>query len=153
MNRFKQVLFILALIAFVVQPVHALSRPIGRDIEFPEEYPAEKAKAILNVVQNEKYQFVDGIVSYWPPDWSARLSFTGDAESLNSFLSDLRELRGLGLRVLPYHGENTELRRDSAWQLDFSHARPYQLTVYLNLNRKHIDWGKVKLPEWEAKRE
>ena len=153
MNVFKQFFLIVALIAFVVQPVHALSRPIGRDIEFPEEYPAEKAKAILSVVQNQDYEFVDGIVSYWPPDWSTRLSFTGNAESLNIFLSDLRELRGIGLRVILYQGENTELRRDSAWQLDFSHARPDQLTVYLNLNSKHIDWGKVMLPEWESKRE
>ena len=153
MNLSKRLLLIVTLITVLVQPAHALSRPIGRNIEFPKDYPAEKAKAILSVVQNEEYEFVDGIVSYWPPDWGTRLSFTGDAESLNAFISDLRELPGIGLRVVLYQGENTELRRDSAWQLDFSHARPDQLAVYLNLNSKEIDWAKVKLPDWQPKEE
>jgi hypothetical protein len=34
--------------------------------------------------------------------------------------------------------------------LDFSHARPDQLTVYLNLNAKELDFYKVKLPDWPA---
>ena len=46
----------------------------------------------------------------------------------------MRQLPGIGLRVILYHGRNDELRRDSAWQLDFSQARRDQLTVYLNLN-------------------
>lgn len=47
-----------------------------------------------------------------------------------------------------YRGRDDEQRRDSAWQLDFSQARPDQLTVYLNLNAATLDFEKVKLPEW-----
>jgi hypothetical protein len=128
--------------------VFGLSREIGRDIEFPKGYDAQKAKAILEVVQNERFAFTDGIVSYWPPDWGTRLSFTGDAESLNEFFGALRRVRGVGLRVILYHGRDDELRRDSAWQVDFSHARPEQLTVYVNLDTKTLDLAKVKLPDW-----
>jgi len=125
-----------------------LSRQIGRDIEFPKGYDPEKAKAILTVVQDKRFEFTGGLVSYWPPDWGTRLSFTGDAESLNEFFTALRKVQGIGLRVILYHGRNDELRRDSPWQLDFSHARPDQLTVYVNLNAKSLDLGKVKLPDW-----
>jgi hypothetical protein len=88
---------------------------------------------------------VEGIANHWPPDFGTRLSFHGEADSLNDFLAALRGLPGIGLR---YHGRNDKLRRDSAWQLDFSHARPNQLTVYLNLNAPPLDLGKVNLPDW-----
>jgi hypothetical protein len=124
----------------------ALSRPIGRDIEFPKDYNPKKAEAIRKVVQDEKFRFVDGIVSYWPPDWGTRLSFEGDAASLNEFFTALRKLDGIGLRLILYRGRNDELRRDSTWQLDYSHARPDQLAVYLNLNSTNIDFYKVTFP-------
>jgi hypothetical protein len=137
--------------ALVPVAAFALSRPIGRDIEFPRDYDPKKAEAIRKVVQNEKFRFVDGIVSYWPPDWGTRLSFEGGAESLNAFFSELRKLDGIGLRLILYRGSNDELRRDSTWQLDFSHARPDQLTFYLNLNSTNIDFYQVTFPEWPAK--
>src|SRR5436305_6947080 len=40
---------------------HALSREIGRDIKFPKGYDAQKAKAILSVVQDERFKFVGGL--------------------------------------------------------------------------------------------
>jgi hypothetical protein len=131
--------------------VYGLSRSIGRDIEFPKGYDTKKAEAIRKVIQNEKFKFVDGTVSYWPPDWGTRLSFEGDAGSLNEFFSELRKLEGISLRLILYRGRNDEQRRDSAWQLDFSHARPNQLTVYLNLNSSAVDFYKITFPEWPAK--
>jgi hypothetical protein len=56
----------------------------------------------------------------------------------------------MGLRVILYRGRDDELRRDSPWQLDFSQARPDQLTVYLNLNAAELEFDKVRLPEWGA---
>ena len=140
--------FLMAVSLLTAIPAYALSTPIGRDINFPKNYDSQKAEAIRRVIQDERFKFVEGIVSHWPPDFGTRLSFEGDAQSLNCFLAALRQLPGIGLRVILYHGRNDELRRDRAWQLDFSHARPNQLTVYLNLNATGLDFGKVKLPEW-----
>ena len=125
-----------------------LSREIGRNIEFPKDYDPQKAKAIRQVVQDDRFDFAGGIVSYWPPDWSTRLSFKGQTEPLNDFLIALRHVEGIGLRVIFYYGRDDELRRDSPWQLDFSHARPDQLTLYVNLNAKELQLEKIKLPEW-----
>jgi hypothetical protein len=138
-------------VAFLPVAAYALSRSIGRDMEFPKGYDPQKAEAIRKVIRNERFKFVGGNVSYWPPDWGTRLSFEGDAASLNEFLSELRELRGIGLRLVLYRGRDDELRRDSTWQLDFSHARPNQLTVYLNANSTNIDFGKITFPEWPEK--
>ena len=125
----------------------ALSVPIRRDINFPEHYDPQKAKAIRGVIQDERFKFVGGMVSCWPPDFGTRLSFEGDAASLNDFLAALRRVPGISLRLILYHGRNDELRRDSPWQLDFSQARPDQLTLYLNLNAAGLDLDKVKLSE------
>ena len=147
--RAKWMVFLCATLVPVA--AFALSRSIGRDIEFPKDYDPRKAEAIRRVIQNEKFKFVDGTVSYWPPDWGTRLSFEGDAVSLNEFFTELRGLDGIGLRLILYRGRNDELRRDSDWQLDFSHARPDQLTLYLNLNSTNIDFYKVTFPKWPAK--
>lgn len=146
----KFVLLLCALL-LTVTTAHALSRSIGRDIEFPKGYDAGKAGAIRKVIQNERFKFVDGIVSYWPPDWGTRLSFEGDAAALNEFIAQLRALSGVGLRLILYRGRNDELRRDSAWQLDFSHARPDQLALYLNLNATNLDFYAIKFPEWASR--
>lgn len=129
---------------------YALSRSIGRDIEFPKNYDPSKAAAIRKVIQDKKFHFVEGIVSYWPPDWGTRLSYDGDAESLNEFVGELRKLPGMSLRLILYRGRNDEGRRDGPWQLDYSNARPDQLTIYLNVNASNLDFQKLKFPEWPA---
>src|SRR5688572_31260390 len=145
--RFCLMLGMLAILPF---PALALSMAIHRDINFPEGYDTNKAAEIRRVIQDEQFKFVGGLVSYWPSDWGTRLSFQGEADSLNIFLARLREIKGIGLRLILYKGRDDERRRDSDWQLDFSHARPKQLTIYLNLNAKNLDFYKIKLPEWRA---
>ncbi len=126
----------------------ALSMPIGRDINFPKDYDPNKAAAIRKLIQDERFKFVEGTVSYWPPDYGTRLSFDGNVDSLNKFIGAVRQLPRIGLHVIFYHGRNDELRRDSPWQLDFSQAAPDRLTVYINLNASALDLGRLKLPDW-----
>jgi hypothetical protein len=129
----------------------ALSRSIGRDIEFPKNYDAAKAEAIRKVIQNERFKFTDGLVSYWEPDYGTRLSFEGDATALTEFLAELRKLPGISTRIILYRGRNDEGRRDTAWQLDYSKAHPDRLTVYLNLNAAGMEFDKIAFPEWAGK--
>src|SRR5262245_11086371 len=96
----------------------ALSRSIGRDIEFPKNYDPTKAEAIRKIIRDSRFHFVEGIVSYWPPDWGTRLSFERNISSLNLFLTELRQLPGIALRLKLYAGRNDERRRDSTWQID-----------------------------------
>ena len=126
----------------------ALSMPIGRDLNFPKDFDPARAAAIRAVIGDERFKFLGGLVSLWDPDYGTRLSFTGQAASLNEFIAALRKLPGMALRVVLYRGRDDEGRRDSAWQLDFSQARPAELTIYLNVNAKDFDFDKVQLPEW-----
>jgi hypothetical protein len=146
----KLVLIVFLAVVFHSGSGFALSTEIGRDINFPKGYDPKKAEAIRSVIRDERFKFVGGIVSYWEPDFGTRLSFEGEAQSLNDFFASLRGLRGIGLRVILYRGRNDEMRRDSPWQLDFSQARPAELTVYLNLDAPGLDFDKVKLPQWAA---
>jgi hypothetical protein len=142
-------LFLAMLASTLTAP--ALSLKIGRDIQFPKDYTPQKAAAIRSVIQNERFQFVDGVVSLWEPDFGTRLSFQGNAEDLNQFLTDLRSLNGIGLKVILYHGRDDESRRDSPWQLDFSQARPDQVAVYINVNSTNLDLARIQLPEWSPR--
>jgi hypothetical protein len=147
----KRFIITLAAFLFAIQTTFALSREIDRDIEFPKEYSPAKQKAMLAVVRDEHFKFVGGLVSYWPPDWSTRLSFAGDAKSLSEFLRAIRGIDGVGFRLILYKGRDDEQRRDSAWQLDFSKAHPDLLTVYVNILSKELDLAALQLPEWPAK--
>ena len=126
----------------------ALSRRIGRDIEFAKGYDEQKAESLRKFVKNERFKFVDGHVSYWPPEIATRLSFEGETKDLNEFFAELRKLSGLTMRLVLYQGRSEELRNDSSWQFHYSQARPDEVVVYLNLNSKSIDFGKLELPEW-----
>ena len=70
---------VVVLLVFIKLPSFALSTTIGRDIDFPKDFDAQKAKAIRMVIQDERFKFLNGIVSQWPPNISTRLSFDGDA--------------------------------------------------------------------------
>ena len=142
----RLILLALSAVAFPALSTFALSIPIGRDINFPPGYSPEKAQAIRHVIQDERYKFVDGVVSYWPPDYGTRLSYEGDAKSLKTFISALRKLPGTTVRLIRFQGSNDELRRDSTWQLYFSQAHPSEIAVYLNLNSKAVDWKEAQLP-------
>jgi hypothetical protein len=139
-------------IALIIAPLssYALSVVIGRDIHFPNHYDPAKAAAMRKVIQNGRFQFTGGVVSYWPPDWGTRLSFEGDAVSLSDFLSELRNIPGIDLRLVLYQGRNDELRRDSSWQLEFSQAHPDRLSLHLNLNSTNVDFYKIRFPDWPA---
>lgn len=141
---------VIGLLAILPLPLLALSMSIHRDIDFPKGYDINKAAEIRRVIQDEQFKFVDGLVSYWPPDWGTRLSFEGGAESLNKFLTKVREIKGIEMRLILYTGRDDERRRDSDWQLDFSRARPSQFTIYLNLNAKNLDFYKINFPLWKA---
>jgi hypothetical protein len=149
-KTFRLLAAVLCLAAIPV-PTFALSRRIGRDIEFPKDYDPAKAAAIRKIIQNERFKFVDGLVSYWEPDYGTRLSFAGDAPALSDFLGELRKLPGISTRLILYRGRNDELRRDTPWQLDYSKAHPNRLTVYLNLNAPGLEFDKIVFPEWPAK--
>ena len=142
--------FLILMAAAVMSSAFALSRQIGRDIEFSKDFDPAKAAAIRKLIQNEQYKFVDGNVSYWPPDWATRLSFTGDTASLNQFIADLQKLPGVAFKLVLYRGRNDELRRDSAWQLDFSKAHPDVLSLYVNANATNLDLQKISFPAWPA---
>src|SRR5438270_739926 len=114
----------IVLLCSILVSTYALSRSIDRDIEFPKNYDPVKAEALRKVIRDPQFKFVEGIVSYWPPDWATRLSFEGDTASLNRFVTELHKLPGISTRLKLYPGRNDEQRRDSSWQLDFSHAHP-----------------------------
>lgn len=150
-TRILRSLAALLCVAALPLTAFALSRRIDRDIEFPKGYDAAKAEAILKVVRNERFQFVDGTVSYWEPDYGTRLSFEGDARAVTEFLAELRKLPGIRTKLILYRGRNDEARRDTAWQLDYSKAHPDRLTVYLNLNAAGMAFDKIAFPEWEGR--
>jgi hypothetical protein len=86
----------------------ALSITIDRDINFPKDYNPKKAEALRRVIRDSRFKFVEGTVSYWPPDWGTRLSYEGDAASLNEFIAQLHNLPGTSVRLKLFPGRDDE---------------------------------------------
>ncbi len=145
----KRFLTFFVLFVALTLPVLALSMAIHRDIHFPKNYDPNTAAEIRSVIRDEQFHFVDGLVSYWPPDWGTQLNYAGDADQLSAFLKKVQGIKGMRMRVVLYNGRDDERRRDSDWWLDFSHARPDELTIYVNLNSRNLVLSKVQLPAWE----
>lgn len=129
----------------------ALSRTAGREIEFPKGFDPACAKALTAVVQNTQFQFVSGVVSYWPPDIATRLSYVGSTSVLNEFINAVRSVPGLETRVVLYEGRRDERRSDSLWQLDFNQAHPDRVTIYINVKAEEFRLSELELPSWPAR--
>ena len=95
---------------------------VDRDINFPKDYDPKKAEALRKVIRDPQFKFVDGIVSYWEPDFGTRLSYEGEAASLNEFIAELHKLNGISVRLKLYAGRDDEYRRQpisrDAWPAD-----------------------------------
>ena len=135
-----------------VVSVCALSASIDRDINFPKNYHPKKAEALRKVIRDPQFKFLEGIVSYWEPDFGTRLSYEGDATSLNEFIAQLHQLAAFSVRLKLYTPREDQSGRNASWQLDFSQAHPDELTLYVNLTAKNLKFGDLKFPVWPSEK-
>lgn len=113
-------------------------------INFPKDYDAAKAERIHAVLRQEKFKFLDGLHSFWEPDWGTTIVYGGEMDSLNEFLQELQQLKGVAMEV-----EFLKTRSGGLWELHYGHTKRDTLRVVVNLEAETLDLAKLKLPVWE----
>jgi len=68
-------------------------------INFVKGYDPKRVDAVQAVLTNKNYHYLNGLISYWPPEWSTTLVYEGDTKSLNAFLTDLRSVNGMHVNL------------------------------------------------------
>ncbi len=80
----------LAIAVMGVQSAFGLSQDLPEPkISFPEGFDAKRAGQLEAVLRSDKYKYLGGLTSYWPPNWGTTLVYGGDAKSLEGLLTAL----------------------------------------------------------------
>jgi hypothetical protein len=120
-------------------------------IFFPKAFDAKKGEEIVKVLSKKESRFLDGLVSYWQPQWSTTLAYGGDTSALNAQLADLSRVPGMRVKVTLAPDLAKEVgtgHQVGNWWVKYKHTAPDVLEVRINLASKELDFGKLEL--WQA---
>ncbi len=123
----------------------ALTEP---SIYFPQGHATNQADQILSVLRSDRFKFLGGLTSYWPPQFSTTLVYTGDAKGLKAFLSALKKISGLNVNLTysrDLSKETGSALQAGSWWVIYSHTEPDAVTVRVNLADRQLDLGKAGL--------
>jgi hypothetical protein len=147
--RASQYFIIAALLLAGVGAALALSEQLHEPkIFFPKSYNANKNQQITDVLKKPAAKFMDGMVSYWEPDWSTTLVYGGDTAALNDQIHDLSRIRGVRVKVTfsrDLSKETGSALQAGTWWIKYRHTQPDVLEVRLNLASDQIDLKKLEL--------
>ena len=94
------------MLAAVVLPLMAAGTAMASSLElsspqinFAKGYDAKRVEAVQAVLTKKEYHYLNGLFSYWPPEWSTTLVYAGDTKSLNALLDELSQVKGMRVRV------------------------------------------------------
>jgi hypothetical protein len=139
----------MAAVAATTRKAHALTEELHHPrINFPKDYSQRTADAVHKVLRDDSFKFVNGSISYWPPEWSTTLVYDGNTRLLNGFLDDLRKIQGMKVRVSfskDLGKEGGSLHRGASWWVKYKQTTPETIVVRVNLAAKEIDAEKLDL--------
>jgi hypothetical protein len=117
-------------------------------INFAKGYDARRVDAVQAVLTNKQYHYLDGLISYWPPEWSTMLVYAGDTKSLKSFLEELSQVKGMHVRVQfskDLSKETGSALSAGSWFVKYRQTEADTITVRVNLAAKDIDLSEIEL--------
>jgi hypothetical protein len=147
--------FSLITLAIVVILHRALALSVGHqhpEIFFPTNHDTNEAAQIHAALRDEKLKYLNGLTSYWEPEWSTTLVYGGDAEALNGLLANLNQIEGLSVRLTfskDLSKETGTALSAGSWWVQYSHTQRDTITVRINLAAEALGTDKlaVKLPK------
>jgi hypothetical protein len=127
----------------------ALAKP---EIFFPKGYDTNRAAQIHSVLRRENLKYLNGLTSFWEPEFSTTLVYGGDAEALNGFLAALHKIGGVNVRLTfskDLSKETGSALSAGSWWVMYSHTMPETITVRVNLAAEALGGDKfeVRLPK------
>jgi hypothetical protein len=150
--RFATPVFALLMLALGLGVALALSEQLHEPkIRFPKGYNDNRGQQITDVLKNPESKFLDGIISYWEPDWATTLVYGGDTKALQTQLADLGRIHGLKVKVTLSRDlakETGSALQTGSWWVKYRHTAPDVLEVRVNLASDQIDLKQLEL--WQT---
>jgi hypothetical protein len=153
----KQPLLGLAVVALLLATssgAWALTESLNQPrIFFRKDAEKTHIDALHDVVQDKKFAFRSGAISYWEPHFYTTLVYDGDTLALDRFLTALAKVPNARVKITLSPDLAKELRSmpSGAWSLRYSHQTPNEPEVRINLADGRIDVAKL-LEKWLAER-
>src|SRR5688572_17778872 len=143
------VLTMVAVTAFTTYQASGLSEALSvPKIHFPKGYATNRAEQITAVLRDPRFKYLNGLTSYWPPEWPTTLVYDGNAEKLHSFIAALRGVSGITVRLTfsrDLAKETGSALSAGSWWVKYSHTAPDTITVRINLAAETLGGDKFEL--------
>ena len=141
--------FVVAMLMMGMHSAFGLSEGLPEPkIGFPKEFDAKRAEQLEAVLRSDKYKYLGGLTSYWPPDWGTTLVYGGDGKSLEGFLAAMSGVKGMAVRVTfspDLSKETGSALKAGSWWVVYSHATPDVITVRVNLSAEELGGAEFAL--------
>lgn len=149
MNRMTTFLAAVLLLLMAAGTAMALSEELRSPrINFAKGYDPQRVDAVQAVLGNRNYHYLNGMISYWPPEWGTTLVYAGDTRSLNAFLEELSQVKGMRVRVQfskDLSKETGSALAAGSWFVKYRQTERDVITVRVNLAAKDIDLSALEL--------
>ena len=149
MNRISLLAIIALALATTAHRVSALSETLHRPkIFWPKNHNGVIAAQVHQVLNSDKFKYLEGMTSYWEPKWPTTLAYDGDAQALSAFIKALNEVQGITVRLTFSMDLSKESRGSLAagsWWVEYAHTTPDTLTIRINLAAETLGREKLEL--------
>jgi hypothetical protein len=129
----------------------ALSEGLPRPkIFFPKNYDTNRAEGVHAVLTADKFKYLGGLTSYWPPAWSTTLVYDGDASSLSEFVAAMNRVKGVTVRLTfsrDLSKETGSALPAGSWWVKYSHELPDVITIRVNLAAETLEKFELLMPK------
>lgn len=140
-------LFIGAAAAFAACRALALSIDLPEpSIYWPKDYDTNRAEQVVSVLRSPQFKYLNGLTSYWEPEFSTTLVYAGDAKALSAFIGKLNRIKGLTVQLTfskNLSRETGSALRAGSWWVIYRHTAPNTISIRVNLAADA--WGADKL--------
>jgi hypothetical protein len=107
------------------------------------------------VLRSKEFKYLNGLTSYWPPEWPTTLVYDGNAEKLHAFIAALNKVGGVTVRLTfsrDLSKETGSALSAGSWWVKYSHTTPDTITVRINLAAESLgrDQFELRLPKKES---
>lgn len=141
-------------VVLLLLPAHvwALSERHPRPaIFFAKGGDTNRQELILSVLRADGLKYLNGLTSYWEPDFGTTLVYDSDAAALEGVLAKLSSIEGLTVRISFSHDlakETGSALSAGTWWVKYRHTEPN--TIEIRLNTAAQDFHLERLRLWVA---
>jgi hypothetical protein len=141
--------FVVLATTIVTHSVFALSLSLRQpQIFFPQGYDTNRAEQLHSVLRSDRFKYLDGMTSYWDPEWSTTLVYDGDSKTLTALIAALNEINGISVRLTfsnDLSKETGSALQAGSWWVKYSHTMPDTITVRINLAADSLGRDKFEM--------